>query len=183
MNFSNPEKNNNSKRDAMTIRIRRGALLLSGIGAFAALLVLSSCYTILRHPRIAEADYERPESNRCFDCHTDEEVYYFHYPANLGRAPVYWDDALYSPWWYNVYWSEEDTQATRYRDSLRPGGPKSIGSDGRIRTIKPLPMEPPPANANVEPDQNQPEEKKKDEPPASEKRQLRPEKKKKKKNG
>ena len=182
MIFLTSKKNNNSKRDAMTIRIRRATLILSGIGTCMLLLALSSCYTILRHPRITRAGHQRPDNNRCFDCHTDEEIYYYHQPMTLGRPPVDWDDALYTPWWYDMYWSEDDPQGSRYRETFRPGGLKSIGPAGRIRSITPSPVEPPQPSLKVETDQDDSDEKKKDDTPASEKRQLRPEKKKKKKD-
>jgi hypothetical protein len=149
------------------------------------LLAGSSCYTIVRHPRITQADhYQRPESNRCFDCHTENEVYGFHHPVNISRPPIGWDDSHYAPWWYDVYWSDDDTYGSQYRDMLRPGGSKAIGSDGRIRVVNPIPGETPPPSIKVDDGRNKeaPEKnkEKKEETPASEKRKLRPKKKKQK---
>lgn len=68
---------------------------------FAVLIVIlataPACYTILRHPRIAQLDYERPDDNQCAGCHTSTEMWRFHH---LPKAPV-----TDTPWWYEWYWN------------------------------------------------------------------------------
>ena len=164
----------------MTNRNRLATIIITVVGAGVFLLTVSSCYTILRHPRIAQADHQRPENNRCFDCHTEDEVYGYHYPVNIGRPPVDWHDTLYAPWWYDAYWSNDDTYGSRYRDTFRPGGNKSIGGNGGIRAIKPVPAETPPPSIRVDDGRNDANKREKGETPDSDKRKLRPKKKKKK---
>jgi hypothetical protein len=48
----------------MTNRIRLRAIILIFAGMTVLLLAGSSCYTIIRHPRIAQADHQRPEHCR-----------------------------------------------------------------------------------------------------------------------
>ena len=182
MAFLTLKLNNNSKRGAMTNRNRWGTAIITAAGAAVLLLAGSSCYTIIRHPRITQDDsYQRPEHNRCFDCHTENEIYRFHHPANISRPPIGWDDSHYYPWWYDAYWSDDDSFGSQYRNTLRPTGGKAIGSDGQIRTVKPAGGETPPPNVKVEDSRTKEAAKKeKEATPASEKRKLRPKKKKQK---
>ena len=172
----------NSKRGAMTNRNRLSTTIIMAFSTAVLLLAGSSCYTIIRHPRITQNDhYQRPENNRCFDCHTENEVYRFHHPVNISRPPISWDDSHYDPWWYDGYWSDENIYDSQYRNTLRPGGSKAIGSDGRVRAVRPVSGEILPPSIKVDDSRNkQAPKEKKDETPASEKRKLRPKKKKKK---
>jgi hypothetical protein len=108
-------------------------------------------------------------------------VYGYHHPVNISRSPIGWNDAHYIPWWYDLYWTDDDTYGSQYRNTLRPGGSKAIGNDGNIRAVKPAPGQTPPPSIKVDDGRDKEStKKKKDEKPASEKRKLRPKKKKEK---
>ena len=67
-----------------------------------------ACYTILKHPRLAKLGYERPEPSQCESCHSNDEIWSFHQPAQAqyyfdwlsGGWGYYYD----IPWWYEDYW-------------------------------------------------------------------------------
>ena len=164
----------------MTNRNYRPHWILLGLFLCAVLPVMSACYTIMRHPRIAEADHQVTNNYRCLDCHTENEVYNYHHPITISRPPVDWDDALYAPWWYDAYWPDDNGSEKRYRDNLRPSGGRLPGGDTRIRTVKPPTITPPPADLKIDSDRKSSDEKRAKETPRSKERRLRPKKEKEK---
>jgi hypothetical protein len=77
----------------------------------AALLLITAtapaCYTLLKHPRLASLDYERPGSNRCIECHSSADIWKFNHSKNMrthngtgGDWSAYYD----VPWWYERRW-------------------------------------------------------------------------------
>ncbi|NIM19496.1 MAG: hypothetical protein GTO51_03845 [Candidatus Latescibacteria bacterium] len=91
----------------MASRICR-SVALSIFSVLILVLTVSSCYTILRHPRIAEADYERPSGVRCITCHTEDEMWQFHRPSTRYIYYPGWQYYYDTPWWYDSYWYHTD---------------------------------------------------------------------------
>lgn len=92
--------------------------------------VTPACYTILKHPRLAHLDYRRPDDKQCLTCHTSDEIWGFHH---LPHSP-----ATDIPWWYERYWSYEDSsyietvplphQPLTAPAELGPANPGVVGS-------------------------------------------------------
>lgn len=137
----------NSENTAHSLYARGTCIVL----LLALLAVLPACYTILKHPTVIQEDYTRAETQRCNDCHLEDDVWGFHHPRrayypNYGyRNPwAYYYDV---PWWYDSYWFYDDTQDPEttplHQRSLRPGGDKdptsgaaggNIGPPAEIKT-------------------------------------------------
>ncbi len=92
-------------------------------------IILSGCYTVLRHPRAGNdagltSDYYDPDA--CSQCHVDQS--FFNYSSNdyYGHYQPLLD--YYSrPWWWDAYWGDE-----WYYDAdggWRPEGIRDPGSD------------------------------------------------------
>jgi len=68
---------------------------------------LSACYTLLKHPRLAELDYGRPDSRQCGNCHSSEEIWSFNH-ASKGSTSAgdknKWAKYYDLPWWYERQW-------------------------------------------------------------------------------
>jgi hypothetical protein len=89
---------------------RYRAILLVFLAGLAC--VFPACYTLLQHPRLANMDYSRPESDRCLDCHTASELWRFHHspstPVYAGTARSSWGYYYDLPWWYDAYWDYDE---------------------------------------------------------------------------
>jgi hypothetical protein len=84
---------------------------LFSIAALVAIMCsLPACYTLLKHPRLASMDYQRPESTQCSGCHNNTEVWKFNHSNNIrayaGRDGA-WSEYYEIPWWYEHRWGVE----------------------------------------------------------------------------
>jgi hypothetical protein len=165
----------------MTNRIHKTFLLLTTLTALLLILAASSCYTILRHPRIVEAGYERPSGGQCSTCHSDEEIWQFHHPHTRYYDPHFdgWQSFYYLPWWYDDYWfyadSEDPETIPLLRRSLRPK--ESKRNDVEIFRDNTRPIS---GKEKYSSPVGNDKEKKDSEKKSSEKRSVRPKRKKKK---
>ncbi len=64
------------------------------------MFAMPACYTLFKHPRLAELDYARPESDRCETSHTADDLWTFTHPANVRRTGGAWE-----------YYYQEDSEA------------------------------------------------------------------------
>jgi len=87
------------------------------VPVFAAILVLSlaGCYTLIKHPNVAESPAEA-DFGRCTDCHDR----YFH--------PGPYDPDYPDPWWmyYELPWWYNEVVVVPEMDSLGSSGHRSI---------------------------------------------------------
>jgi len=111
------------------------AVLIIAIG-------LSGCYTLLKHPRVAESEPQEDYSN-CAACHGQ---FVHPSPYDMYYYRGVWSEYYFFPWWYNTYW-EKDYMDYFYtapernvirRNVLRqnePGVMKGIGTTrGRLKS-------------------------------------------------
>jgi len=90
-------------------------------------LILSSCYTIITHPRISEGNYTRQVKfyDNCTNCHTINEMVnfgYYHLVVPRPNLPGMWFHipSYYSPWWFDVNVSmTESPEPQRKNDETR----------------------------------------------------------------
>jgi hypothetical protein len=98
----------NRNKAVLTNRIRTHLVVFPLI--LAAVVVLcgtSSCYTILKHPRVTQLPYdEDPMDVGCLSCHDD----IIHPPPRPIRPP---------PWWLDHEWGNE-LETVPIRPGLRP---------------------------------------------------------------
>jgi len=164
----------NRYKGLLTNRIRGGFPVLFLIAAIAALLLgTSSCYTLLKHPRVAQTEYEHDENmdSGCLSCHD----YYAIYPP-APRPP------RLPPWWLDHEWGNE-LETVPIREGLRPT-PGRIDDDPPIK----MPLDPG-GGIRIQPgdpmkkkeDSGTGKEKEKVEENKSKERTLRPKKERKKK--
>jgi|GEM_PF-2877326 len=71
------------------------------------ILFLSSCYTVLKHPREVSMSDESGGRRSCADCH--DQAFYYHDPFMYRYYDRYpysdrWYGYYYDPWWYDDYW-------------------------------------------------------------------------------
>ena len=117
-------------------------------------LLLSGCYTILKHPGAEENYTAQDYQADCLGCHTDYHEYpygyfYGYYPNYWWSSPR-WGHYYAYPWWWDHYWydgsneyyHEDDNDLTPRsthgekavrRDALRPPysqGATIIGRSG-----------------------------------------------------
>jgi hypothetical protein len=81
------------------------AVVLLGIIA-----VLPACYTVLKHPRLASLDYQRPKDSACLNCHSNAEIWNFNHPNNIQTyvgKPGSWSEYYDYAWWYEHRWDYE----------------------------------------------------------------------------
>jgi hypothetical protein len=138
--------------------------------SLALVLCTSSCYTMLKHPRVAPSEYDHEESMDagCLSCHPSHDIW-----PPVPRPP------RQPPWWLDHDWGNE-LETVPIRDGFRPT-PGKIGDD------PPVKMPSPPTGVKIPPgstvkqkkdsgssDANTKEDESKD-------RTIRPKKKKKKK--
>jgi hypothetical protein len=144
--------------------------VIIGIAALLAAAITSSgCYTIIRHPSVAD-DRDQAESSDsspsyshgeadhdCMRCHQDFATYpygyyYSYYPDYYWTNPR-WGDYYAYPWWWEDYWygnsggsdAPADTINTTDKPDRRRGiaPPYTRGADPRI--------DPPPFNSGNTP--------------------------------
>lgn len=76
--------------------------------AVAATALFSACYTLMQHPRLAQLNYARPNSDRCETCHSNEAIWAFHHaprtPTADGLPGAKWRTFYDIPWWYDAAW-------------------------------------------------------------------------------
>ncbi len=86
------------------------------VAALLSATVLSGCYTLLKHPRLAQMDYQRPDDKRCANCHSSAEVWSFNHtpgtPTYVGYSGK-WADYYDIPWWYQRVWDFEPSVKTK----------------------------------------------------------------------
>lgn len=98
------------------------------ISIFLLALALPACYTILKHPRLDPGAYDSYEPNRCYQCHSEDDLWRFHHrPGSRLWGRSYYDPWGYyydTPWWYDYLWYYEAPEGTEtvplHRRSLRP---------------------------------------------------------------
>ena len=108
----------------MAKTIKTPSLILVGL----LLVFLPACYTILKHPRLEQEQYETYQPRRCYQCHSEDELWRFHHRPGFrlwGRS--YYDPWGYFydvPWWYDYLWYYEPPGGGEtvplHRKSLRP---------------------------------------------------------------
>jgi hypothetical protein len=139
---------------------------------FVALLVTVAiapgCYTILLHPRLAQLDYRRPDHKHCSACHTSAEIWGFHH---LPKAP-----ATDVPWWYERFWSADDTTDIEAvplpQRSMRPPEESSTPRSGAAKN--PSDKQKPNAAATEQKKKEKGDGSAKDTPPKKSRRHPRP---------
>lgn len=90
-----------------------------------AVTVLPACYTLFKHPRLAQLNYQRPDDNRCQTCHAGEELWYFTHPPTLDPVVGPWGEFYDRPWWFERRWkvhAKEKDPAGAARDSVSVSG-------------------------------------------------------------
>jgi len=81
--------------------------------ALTTSLAVSSCYTLLKHPKVKRGAYEEVSDNRCNGCHYEDELWAYHHPPNHPSAyPSGWAQYYLVPWWYDAYWHFEPAEGT-----------------------------------------------------------------------
>ena len=74
------------------------------LGIIAA---VPACYTLLKHPRLASLDYQRPDDSLCLSCHSNAEIWNFNHPNNIqtymGKSSS-WTEYYDVAWWYEHRW-------------------------------------------------------------------------------
>ncbi|MCK4774104.1 MAG: hypothetical protein KAT30_04940 [Candidatus Krumholzibacteria bacterium] len=86
------------------------------VAALLSATVLSGCYTLLKHPRLAHMDYQRPDDKRCANCHSSEEIWSFNHAPGTPSYAGYsgkWADYYDIPWWYQRVWDFEPNFKTK----------------------------------------------------------------------
>jgi hypothetical protein len=109
-----------SNRGVVATVSHRSKVLLIALALLAATL-LPACYTLFRHPRLAQLNYQRPEDNRCKTCHSSQELWDFTHPATLPPQVGPWGEFYDRPWWYQRRWktgANEEGRTGAERDSL-----------------------------------------------------------------
>jgi len=78
-------------------------------GLLPVALLLAGCYTVLRHPQVADREPQEVRNERCVACHSDSDLddieYGLHrygYRHGYGYSP--WERYYYNPWWYDDLW-------------------------------------------------------------------------------
>ena len=61
----------------------------------------SACYTLFRHPRLAQLNYQRPNDKSCVKCHSHADLKGLVSPNQLKLANAPWDEFYDAPWWFN----------------------------------------------------------------------------------
>ena len=86
----------------------RKAIILIALAA-GCLIIVQGCYTIIKHPKVNQADHSvEYYGNNCMDCHN--EITEYPYGYGYSSFPGYWEDyhnyGLYYtfPWWWESYW-------------------------------------------------------------------------------
>ena len=92
----------------MTTVSRRNIILLAAAALLLALL--SSCYTLFQHPRLASMGYARP-GDRCLDCHSQTQLWEFLHTRGSGDSDDAWDQYYDEPWWYHRFLRGDSTSA------------------------------------------------------------------------
>jgi hypothetical protein len=92
-----------------------------------------ACYTLLKHPRLASMDYQRPEGDPCANCHSNEEIWSFNHPeikpsysGYTGSWTKYYDYA----WWYERSWDYQphtESEKPAHDRSSKPA-PAPVGT-------------------------------------------------------
>jgi hypothetical protein len=92
----------------MTTKSRRTSLVPIAVALSAALL-LSACYTLMQHPRLAQLDYARPSDKRCLNCHAEADLrrLVIAHQHSSSRDP--WRSYYDEPWWFNDYLRSDST--------------------------------------------------------------------------
>lgn len=63
-------------------------IILAGL---MAVLLATGCYTMFRHPRLAELNYARPASTTpCHDCHSADQLWTYTHPPRTRPATAAW---------------------------------------------------------------------------------------------
>jgi hypothetical protein len=110
---------------------RYGSLLVVAalIGSAAG---VSGCYTRLLHPRLAEINYQRPDSKQCGNCHSSEQIWSFNH---TWKKPDYsggrgnWIDYYDTPWWYEKGWKFDPRAGARPDKNDQPERGKNEKSE------------------------------------------------------
>jgi len=77
--------------------------------ALVACIALTSCYTLVEHPRVASLDFRRPSTRAgCTPCHTREAVWSFLYPQRTALDSAPWSSLQY-PWWFDSWVAPDST--------------------------------------------------------------------------
>jgi hypothetical protein len=164
----------NRNKVVLTNRIHTCFTALPLIAATLALMLgSSSCYTLLKHPRVATSEYDHEESMDagCLSCHDHYDIW-----PPVPRPP------RQPPWWLDHDWGNE-LETVPIREGLRP-------TPGKIDEDPPLKIPLPPPGIKITPGSTIQKEKdseggsdSKTTKDDSKERTIHPKKKKKKENG
>jgi hypothetical protein len=75
------------------------------IAVLTAVSLFSACYTLFKHPRLAQLDYQRPEDNRCLTCHSSQDLWSYANPPSMPPAAGPWNSFYNQPWWHKSRWA------------------------------------------------------------------------------
>ncbi|MFH1503013.1 MAG: hypothetical protein ABIG03_08210 [Candidatus Eisenbacteria bacterium] len=76
--------------------------ILVGVLLVLAVLAVTGCYTVLRHPTGTDVVQHDSYYRSCADCHADAQFYHPYY--SYGRSHNRWNNYYGHPWWYDDYW-------------------------------------------------------------------------------
>ncbi|HEX5131608.1 MAG TPA: hypothetical protein VFX92_03875 [Candidatus Krumholzibacteria bacterium] len=83
----------------MTTLRHSGAARLVILFLFAAsTAVLTACYTLVQHPRVASMNFRRPQGEACTACHEPAAIRAFVRQEHLAAETGAWA-VLDDPWW------------------------------------------------------------------------------------
>ena len=110
------------KKRPLTSRLMLSFGLLVVLG-----IVSQGCYTMIKHPKVEEAELHAEEAGtRCLECHTNLAEYPFGYdPVGFPHYWDYWENyELYYtyPWWWEDYFWDTGSGSSGavYREPVEP---------------------------------------------------------------
>jgi hypothetical protein len=69
------------------------------LALLAATLACPACYTLMRHPRVAQLKYARPGSDQsCGTCHDGMQIRAFNHPPHLRSGTGAWATYYETNW-------------------------------------------------------------------------------------
>jgi hypothetical protein len=90
----------------MTNRFRA----LIAVGLLLIIAFLPACYTLLKHPRLAEINYRRPDDKNCENCHSNSDIWKFNHNNKINTLTEksgVWSEYYDLAWWYESRWNYE----------------------------------------------------------------------------